>query len=207
MAFRLACRRIQGAELNRMSANSFTPSARLSAALAVNAVKAGEAQLETALEQSPGFDSLSGADRAFARLISATVMRRMGQIDKVLNEFLDRPPRGVALAILQTGVAQLLFLNTPAHAAVAESVAIARQNKKSNGYAGLINAVLRRVDREGKSVLARTAPQDNIPNWIRRSWEKAYGRSETPNSTRERRASSPVEQPQPSNTEMLTKRH
>ena len=83
-----------------MSANSFTPSARLSAALAVNAVKAGEAQLETALEQSPSFDSLSGADRAFARLISATVMRRMGQIDKVLNEFLDRPPRGVALSLI-----------------------------------------------------------------------------------------------------------
>ena len=155
------------------------PSARFSAAKAVHEVLNHQAQLETALSGSAGFSSLGDADRAFARLIAATTLRRHGQLNLVLKAFVDRPPGGLASAILQTGATQILFLNTPAHAAVGEAVSTARMSKKASGYAGLINAVLRRVDREGKAVLARTAPQDNLPNWIRRNWDKAYGRATT----------------------------
>lgn len=160
-----------------MTSKDPKPSARLCAAKAVHAVLTQQAQLEAALARAPGYDELASNDKAFARLIAATTMRRLGQIDLVLAAFTDRRPHGIAASILRTGAAQLIFLGTPPHAAVGESVAIARLNKKSSGFAGLINAVLRRVDQEGRAELAKTAPQDNLPKWIRRSWEKAYGRA------------------------------
>lgn len=54
--------------------------------------------------------------------------------------------------ILRLGAAQLLFLGTPPHAAVATSVALAA---KHPAMKGLINAVLRRIAREGNGMLAQ----------------------------------------------------
>ena len=44
-----------------------------------------------ALAANPGLAALDGRDRAFARLLVATVLRRLGQIDRVLKRFLARP--------------------------------------------------------------------------------------------------------------------
>ena len=76
--------------------------------------------------------------------------------------------------LLRLGAAQLLFLDTPAHAAVGETVALA---SGPHAYAkGLVNAVLRRVAREGKEDLARQdAPRLNTPDWLWESWKAAYG--------------------------------
>ncbi|EJK72317.1 hypothetical protein THAOC_06162 [Thalassiosira oceanica] len=71
------------------------------------------------LEQDPQYDELEQRDRAFARLLVATVERRLGQIDKVLGCCIKKypPKKGKHAAIIQAtlrvGVAQLLFLKTP----------------------------------------------------------------------------------------------
>ncbi|MCF6221934.1 MAG: methyltransferase domain-containing protein [Robiginitomaculum sp.] len=149
--------------------------ARYVAAHGVREVLVDGTPLDIALSSQALFVQLERRDRAFARLIAATVFRRMGQIDKVLAPFVKKTPTDYALAVLRTGAAQILFLDTPAYAAVNASVALLRRSKKTAHMAGMANAVLRRVTEQGPTLLAETSTLDNIPKWLRTSWTEAYG--------------------------------
>ncbi|MEI9987425.1 MAG: transcription antitermination factor NusB [Aliidongia sp.] len=84
--------------------------------------------LDDAIEEAPDLSGLSVRDRAFARLLVATVLRRLGQIDALIAHCLATPlpPRAAQVHdMLRLGIAQLLFLRTPAHAAVATTVDLA----------------------------------------------------------------------------------
>jgi len=77
--------------------------------------------------------------------------------------------------ILRLGVAQLLFLRTPPHAAVATSVDLA-QSRGFVSHKGLVNAVLRRLSIEGpERIEIQDAPRLNTPDWLWQSWSRAYG--------------------------------
>src|SRR5262249_56431600 len=82
------------------------------------------------------------------------------------------PPKASAVAdALCLGVCQLLFLGTPPHAAVGETVELVAGLGALAGYKGLVNAVLRRLDRERPT----TDPARNTPAWLAESWAAAYG--------------------------------
>ncbi len=134
--------------------------------------------LDDAIEDNPAMHGLSGRDRAFARLLVATVLRRLGQIDALIAGCLNTPlaPRAASVQdILRLGVAQLLFLRTPPHAAVATSVDLAH-SRGFLSHKGLVNAVLRRLAVEGAERIAgQDAPRLNTPDWLWRSWSRAYG--------------------------------
>src|SRR5687768_16442592 len=113
----------------------------------VGARKAALALLDGVLRKHRSVDDafdgltarLEGRDRAFVRLLVATTLRRFGQIDAVLKEFISKKPADPVMDILRLGAAQLLFLGTPPHAAVATSVTLAKQ-----GYgaaSGFVNAI------------------------------------------------------------------
>lgn len=129
---------------------------------------------------SPGdaLDGLAPRDRAFVRLLVATVLRRLGQVDALIGHCLERPlPRKAAAVhdILRLGAAQLLFLATPPHAAVDTAVELARV-RGLNSHLKLINAVLRRLCRDGAALMkAQDAPRLNTPGWLWESWVTAYG--------------------------------
>ena len=131
--------------------------------------------LDDAIRATGGGESLSVPDRAFARALVATSLRRLGQIDAVITHCLDRPlpdaARGTTNA-LRLGLAQLLFLGVPAHAAVSETVDLVRDGR----FRGLVNAVLRRTAREGQAMLSgQDAARLNTPDWLWDSWTGAYG--------------------------------
>ncbi|MBC7952381.1 MAG: methyltransferase domain-containing protein [Rhodospirillaceae bacterium] len=131
--------------------------------------------LDEAFAAHPHMASLEGRDRAFARLLAATTLRRQGQIDALVAKFVGKPPTKLIRHVLRLGVAQLLFLETPPHAAIATSVDLTRE-LALNGFAGLVNAVLRRVDTEGRVLLAaQDAVRLNIPVWLWNSWDSHYG--------------------------------
>src|SRR6202043_3764712 len=97
--------------------------------------------------------ALEERDRALTRAIVATVMRRLGTLRHLLGLFLERGPPPQAPRVetaLLIGAAQILFLEVPDHAAVDLAVRLAREDRKALHFAGLINAVLRRVGRECK---------------------------------------------------------
>jgi 16S rRNA (cytosine967-C5)-methyltransferase len=134
--------------------------------------------LEDTLAAHPAFPKLAPRDRGFARLLLATTLRRLGQIDDAIRHCLARPlPRAglVAQHILRLGVAQLLFLGTAPHAAVSASVDQADQAKLT-AHKKLINAVLRRLSLEGAALRdAQDAARLNTPKWLWASWSAAYG--------------------------------
>lgn len=125
--------------------------------------------------------SLPPRDRALARLIAATVLRRLGELEAVLQSFLEKPlpKRGRLWPILLSGAAQLLFLATPPHAAVGLAVEQARADRLARRYDKLVNALLRRVAREGAAVLeGRDAVRLDIPEWLFKRWVATYGGSD-----------------------------
>ena len=152
--------------------------ARHVALITISAVLGRERPLDEAIDDSTAMAQLSLRDRAFARLLVATVLRRLGQIDNMIAGCLANPlpPRVAGVHdILRLGIAQLLFLHTPPHAAVATSVDLA-QNRGYPGHKGLVNAVLRRLSVEGaKWVEEQDAPLLNTPPWLWRSWTAHYG--------------------------------
>jgi 16S rRNA (cytosine967-C5)-methyltransferase len=122
---------------------------------------------------------LAGRDRAFARLLLTTVLRRLGEIDAVIAARLERAlpaAASAAMDALRLGAAQLLFLHTPAHAAVDTSVRLVEAAGQAR-FKGLVNAVLRRLSREASSARSTdaVAAQLNTPAWLWQSWVAAYG--------------------------------
>ncbi len=134
--------------------------------------------LDEALARNPHIAKLEARDRAFARLLLVTTLRRLGQIDAALARCLDRPikAKDVMLQhILRLGAVQLLFLETPPHAAVSTSLDLAKGPRLA-GQRGLLNAVLRRLSREGRDlVAAQDAARLDTPDWLWEPWCAAYG--------------------------------
>ena len=144
----------------------------------LDAVLRRKRPLGAALADHPGLARLTGRDRALARNLVATTLRRLGQIDALIAHFLERPlPHKAAAAndVLRLGVCQLVFLGTPPHAAVDTAVRLA-QERGQGPHKGLINAVLRRLADEGPGLAgAQDAPHLNTPPWLWESWSAAYG--------------------------------
>ena len=133
--------------------------------------------LDEVLAFHRGLPRLEPRDRAFARMLVATVLRRLGQIDTLVGEALDKPLRpgqGRVREALRIGAAQLLFLDVPDHAAVSTTVNL--MTGKQRQQRGLVNAVLRRLSQGGPELLAaQDAARLNTPNWLWESWTAAYG--------------------------------
>jgi 16S rRNA (cytosine967-C5)-methyltransferase len=133
--------------------------------------------LDSALEQ---LGRLPQRDAGFARAIASETLRRLGQIEALVREFVPRTPpphkAGPTLEILYAGVCELLFLDVAPHAAVDAANRLAQADGKAVHFKSLINAVLRRVSRDGKEVLAaQDAPRLNTPDWLWTRWCETYG--------------------------------
>ncbi|MEJ0015130.1 MAG: transcription antitermination factor NusB [Acetobacteraceae bacterium] len=123
--------------------------------------------LDAALDALP---ALAPRDRAAAHRLAATVLRRAGTLDAVLEPFLRKPPPEPVRQVLRLGAAGLLLLETPRHAAVATAVALARSRGLA-AFTGLVNAVLRRVAEAGPAALAALdSPRLDTPPWLWASW-------------------------------------
>jgi len=122
---------------------------------------------------------LPARDRALTRAIVAASLRRKGQIDSVLGNFLERglPEKsGTLYPILLSAAAQLMFLRTPAHAAIDLAVTLVQYDPKAKRYDKLVNAVLRRVASEGDAIAAALeAARINTPDWLWSRWVTWWG--------------------------------
>lgn len=141
-------------------------------------LRKGTALEEAMASSEPVAAKLSARDRAFARRLVATTLRRLGQIDAALAGCLNQSgfPKPAVHDLLRLGAAQILFLNTPPHAAVDTTLALARAGKLTS-VTGLLNAVLRRLAREGtaQALTGQDAARLNTPGWLWQSWCAAYG--------------------------------
>src|SRR5215510_1753458 len=127
--------------------------------------------------------ALPERDRAFVRALATLVLRRLGTLRHLLAHRLARglpadAPR-VETALL-LGAAQILWLDVADHAAVDLAVRLVQADRRAARYAGLVNAVLRRVAREGAQFLTAidTIALDT-PEWLMARWVKTFGTETT----------------------------
>ena len=136
-----------------------------------------EERLAADLTQQRG--GLDPRDRALARSIATVALRRLGTIRKALAQRLEKgmPRRGGALEwTLIVAAAQILFLDTPDHAAVDLAVKATRADPASAPFAALANAVLRAIARDRDVILTSSDPlDDDTPAWLAQRWRSTYG--------------------------------
>ncbi|OEU17535.1 S-adenosyl-L-methionine-dependent methyltransferase [Fragilariopsis cylindrus CCMP1102] len=158
------------------------------------------------LEQDPAYLNLDQRDRAFARNLLSTTERRMGQIDQVIKSFAHkkedkkkntkiRPHDILCEAALRIGATQILFLDVPTYAAVSETVEALKNHPKvkvSKAQISYVNAVLRNIDREGKSRLDATSTLANVDTWLADQWIQTYGKETTEKMVGAAMSQSPV---------------
>jgi 16S rRNA (cytosine967-C5)-methyltransferase len=153
--------------------------ARRAALAALAAVLDGGEALDAAVEAAAG--RLEPRDRAFLRALVSATLRRLPEIDGLIDACLDRPLPKTAMPvrhILRLAVAQLIFLDVPHHAALdtANRLAGGHRNPQVRRLKPLVNGVLRRLTREAPAPLEGVeAGRRNTPDWLLQSWAAAYG--------------------------------
>ncbi len=148
------------------------------AALDILTLVAAGRTLDQALEDCRSFNALEGPDRGLAHALAAGVLRRRGTIDQVIGQYIDKPiPKRSARAtdVLRLAAVQSLFLKTPDHAVVSTAVALAQEFRETAGYAGLINAVARKIAASGPAAIAALPERTDTPGWMWRGWERSFG--------------------------------
>lgn len=140
---------------------------------------------------------ITGRDAAFATELTYGTLRLRGRYDGVLALVSDRPVPELdapVARVLRLGAHQLLGMRVADHAAVSESVALARR-VAGNGPATFVNAILRRIsahrvahwiDRLGPVVtpsgleVRAAAVVHSHPRWMVRAIRAALGPDTTP---------------------------
>ena len=169
------------------STHSAVTDARVAAADPCADLRAGDL-LDQAFERRAG--PLDARDRRWTQELVWGMLRRRAALDVIVD---DRVKGGIArldpdvIDLLRLGVQQLLHMGSvPAYAAIAQTVELAKR-RHGKGASGLVNAVLRRTDRERDS-LGSATPTDPIdalalahshPRWLVARWVARWGADET----------------------------
>jgi 16S rRNA (cytosine967-C5)-methyltransferase len=151
--------------------------------------------LDAGLDQLAG---LSTRDAGFARALVSQTLRHMGALDAVLRHFMAKPlaphKAGAASEILLLGTCELLILKVAAHAAVDAANQLAAKDKKAVHFKPLINAVLRKIAKEGESVLAGLDRERlSAPDWLWSRWSDQYGKDVARQIARAHQQEAPVD--------------
>jgi 16S rRNA (cytosine967-C5)-methyltransferase len=128
---------------------------------------------------------LEGRERAQGQRLAYGAVQRRGTSDHFIERLADRPAGNLdpgVLAALRLGLYELLYASaTPDHAAVSQSVELAKQGNPR--ASGLVNAVLRRASRERDDLLGSlddstpegAAVAHSHPLWIAELWWDELG--------------------------------
>jgi 16S rRNA (cytosine967-C5)-methyltransferase len=146
---------------------------RLAAAKALAAVLNGKASLNSSLPTQ--MDKVEDRDRGFTQDLAFGTARWQPRLSALAAKLLQKPFKAADAdveALLLVGLYQLLYTRVPAHAAIGETVGCAEKLKKPWAKA-LLNAVLRRAQRESEALLAELEHDPVVrtahPRWLQKS--------------------------------------
>jgi len=146
---------------------------RLAAARALAAVLSGKASLNSSLPAQ--LDKVDERDRGLTQDLAFGTARWQPRLDLLAAQLLQKPFKAAdadVQALLLVGLYQLFYTRIPAHAAIGETVGCADKLKKPWAK-GLLNAVLRRAQREGEALLAGMERDPVVrtahPRWLQKA--------------------------------------
>ncbi|SFQ74363.1 16S rRNA m(5)C-967 methyltransferase [Pseudomonas sp. NFPP07] len=146
---------------------------RLAAAKALTSVLNGKASLNSSLPTL--LDKVEARDRGFTQDLAFGTARWQPRLAALAAKLLQKPFKAADAdveALLLVGLYQLLYTRVPAHAAIGETVGCADKLKKPWAKA-LINAVLRRAQRESEALFAELERDPVVrtahPRWLQKS--------------------------------------
>ncbi|KIH86220.1 16S rRNA (cytosine(967)-C(5))-methyltransferase RsmB [Pseudomonas batumici] len=146
---------------------------RLAAAKALAAVLSGKASLNSSLPLQ--LDKVEARDRGLTQDLAFGTARWQPRLSALATKLLQKPFKAADAdveALLLVGLYQLLYTRVPAHAAIGETVGCADKLKKPWAKA-LLNAVLRRAQRESEALLAELEHDPVVrtahPRWLQKS--------------------------------------
>src|ERR1700754_2031310 len=151
--------------------------ARRAALAILSSVLQKRRPLDASLVQLAG---LATRDAGFARALVSETLRHMGALDAVLRKFIAKQlaphKAGAIIEILLLGACELLILKVPPHAAVDAANELAAKDNKAVHFKPLINAVLRKLAKEGDAVLSGLDRERlSTPDWLWSRWTAQYG--------------------------------
>lgn len=163
---------------------------RMIAIRVVERVQRAGAYADLALHHALVQSNMPPADRALATELVYGTLRWRGRLDYLLSQALERDLSKLepfVVSALRVGAYQLCFSDRiPATAAVDEAVRCVRALGLERAT-GLVNAVLRRIAREGSSFALPALAEDplahlihacSMPEWLAKRWLEAYGPEE-----------------------------
>ncbi len=120
---------------------------------------------------------LAPADRARAQRLALATLRLLGAVDAVLKPLIRREPPAFVRGVLRLAVTEILAEGAPAHGVVNAAVAITRAaGRKTEGFTGMVNAVLRRAAEAAPEAFHAQPPQA-LPGWLRGRLMSAWGKA------------------------------
>jgi len=151
---------------------------RLAAAKALAVVLSGKASLNSSLPKQ--LDNVDDRDRGLTQDLAFGTARWEPRLSALAAKLLQKPFKTAdsdVQALLLVGLYQLFYSRIPAHAAIGETVGCADKLKKPWAKA-LLNAVLRRAQREGEALLIELEHDPVVrtshPRWLQKALKAAW---------------------------------
>ncbi|PYF11708.1 16S rRNA (cytosine967-C5)-methyltransferase [Rhodobacter viridis] len=150
---------------------SIDPARRAAAALLSGVLQ----ERLTLAEQAGELAALAPPERARAQRLALATLRNLSRADAMLKPHLRKAPPPDLHVLLRLGTVEICALQEAPHGVTDALVTLARSGgQKTEGFAGLINAVLRKIAADSERWARLDAPA--LPGWLRGRLMSAYGK-------------------------------
>ena len=126
----------------------------------------------------PLLNQINDQDKGFAHELLLGTLRQWWALSRIGESLIDYEvtDKGV-WAGLNVGLYQLLYMDTPDYAAIGETVEAIKELDKGYG-AGLVNAILRKVQKNPTKFAKKIEKNHSLPNWLakqlKHDWTEHY---------------------------------
>lgn len=122
--------------------------------------------------------NVAASDRGFAHTLLLGTLRQWHALSRIGESLLQKQPDDHAvIAAINVGLYQLLYMDTPDYAAINDTVQALKQLDKAYA-AGLVNAILRKVQQSPTKYSKKVSKNHSLPNWLakqlKQDWAACY---------------------------------
>jgi len=150
--------------------------ARWAAVELINQVIIGKNPISNQLEALDLFKNLKASERARSQRLALETLRYLERIDTILTKYLERVPPAHPLNVLRLAVFEICSEQTSPHAVVDSAVSLMKGSKNLIQFAGLANAILRKVSKNEVDNW-NLGQVTKLPKWLRKRLIHVYDSS------------------------------